>query len=241
MRAAALSKIPLISAIGHETDTTLIDYASDKRAPTPSAAAEMAVPVRREVLFRITENSQRLDNAINRIIQDFKLYLESIARGLPNLSRLLGDASQRLDDWGERLGNGLKTGIRARHQHFSPLSQRLRPPDQIITLAKNNLLSGVYNFNRAALSCLREKQAELEQLSSLLNSYSYERTLDRGFVLLRDSERRSLTSAATLKSGEKISATFHDGIKNLQVIEERSNPKVSKKNKNNDPSQGSFL
>jgi exodeoxyribonuclease VII large subunit len=103
VRAAAESVIPLISAVGHETDTTLIDHASDRRAPTPTAAAEMAVPVRRDLLLEVGDLDGRLDHAVARRLDQLGQQLEGLARGLPRPEMVLGMAAQRLDDLGERL------------------------------------------------------------------------------------------------------------------------------------------
>ena len=103
VRAAAACTIPLIAAVGHETDTTLIDHVADRRAPTPTAAAEMAVPVRRDLLLQTGELGVRLDHAMARRLDQLAQRVEGLARGLPRPETLLGLAAQRLDDLGERL------------------------------------------------------------------------------------------------------------------------------------------
>ncbi len=103
VRAAAGSTIPLISAVGHETDTTLIDHASDRRAPTPTAAAEMAVPVRRDLALQTRDLDGRLHHAVAGRLDQLGQRLDGLARGLPRPETLLGMAGQRLDDLGERL------------------------------------------------------------------------------------------------------------------------------------------
>src|ERR1700684_4269017 len=103
VRAAAASMIPLISAVGHETDTTLIDFASDRRAPTPTAAAEMAVPARADLVADLEHKAARLIGGLNRLAQPRRLRLSRAERGLPDLPALLGTARQRLDDRAERL------------------------------------------------------------------------------------------------------------------------------------------
>src|SRR5712664_263093 len=103
VRAAAASAIPLISAVGHESDTTLIDHASDRRAPTPTAAAEMAVPVRLDLVADLAGKSARLAGGLSRLFSERRLRLGGLARGLPDPQDLLGAAAQRLDDRSERL------------------------------------------------------------------------------------------------------------------------------------------
>src|SRR3984957_16692557 len=96
VRAAAASRIPLISAVGHETDTTLIDFAADRRAPTPSAAAEMAVPVRLDLVADVRSLGGRLDAASIRLVEERRMRVEGLARGLPDPRTLLENAQQRL-------------------------------------------------------------------------------------------------------------------------------------------------
>ena len=110
VRAAAESVIPLISAVGHETDTTLIDHASDRRAPTPTAAAEMAVPVRRDLLLEVGDLDGRLDHAVARRLDQLGQRLEGLARGLPRPDMVLGMAAQRLDDVAARPAQPRRAG-----------------------------------------------------------------------------------------------------------------------------------
>ena len=127
VRAVAASVIPVISAVGHETDTTLIDFAADVRAPTPTAAAEMAVPVRIELAARLLTLGSRLTGCMNRTIDDRQRRLRTAALGLPKPQSLLAVARQRLDDWGERLANSLAVGLVRRRQR---LLACLRPAGQ---------------------------------------------------------------------------------------------------------------
>ncbi|MBT5676083.1 MAG: exodeoxyribonuclease VII large subunit, partial [Rhodospirillaceae bacterium] len=128
VRAAAASDIPLISAIGHETDVTLIDLAADRRAPTPTAAAEMAVPVRVELIEGLLGQERRLVSATGRLLQDRRTRVQGLARGLPDASSLLGAAAQRLDDWSERLGNSARAALRVRKDHVEKLGYQLPRP-----------------------------------------------------------------------------------------------------------------
>ena len=127
VRAAAASAIPLISAVGHETDTTLIDHASDRRAPTPTAAAEMAVPVRLDLLAELAGKSARLSGGLARLFAERRLHLAGLARGLPDPQDLLGPAAQRLDDRAERLRLAAERHLRAARHSLDLAAARLRP------------------------------------------------------------------------------------------------------------------
>ena len=125
VRAAANCRIPLISAVGHETDTTLIDFASDQRAPTPTAAAEMAIPARSDLLADLTQKASRLIGALNRVTQERRLRLSRAERGLPDLPALVGTARQRLDDRADRLHLALPNLVQRRRQSLTGAVARL--------------------------------------------------------------------------------------------------------------------
>lgn len=126
-RAAAGSRIPLISAVGHETDTTLIDFVSDRRAPTPTAAAELAVPVRTELLGWVADMQARLVRGQGQAILSRRQRLMDLARALPRPERLTESARQRLDSWSDRLPNALRQGVSARRVTLSEAGGSLRP------------------------------------------------------------------------------------------------------------------
>ena len=125
VRATAASQIPLISAVGHETDTTLIDYASDRRAPTPTAAAEIAVPVLTDLWQFLQDRQQRLTAIICQEIERRKTTLIAASRGLPDLTRLIEDKVQRLDDWSERLPSLVRSHLEnLEHRLLTTVSQQ---------------------------------------------------------------------------------------------------------------------
>ncbi|MDP3264351.1 MAG: exodeoxyribonuclease VII large subunit, partial [Tabrizicola sp.] len=127
VRAAAGSEIPLISAVGHETDTTLIDYASDLRAPTPTAAAELAVPVRLELLAGLDATGARL---VRGVVQGVGLRgqrLRDLGRALPRLDSLLSAPRQRLDGAGARIGAALGLAVAQKHRQFDRVAGPMRP------------------------------------------------------------------------------------------------------------------
>jgi exodeoxyribonuclease VII large subunit len=125
VRAAAASRIPLISAVGHETDTTLIDHASDRRAPTPTAAAEMAVPVRAELQAYTMVLSERLFTSTQRTLVSKEQYLTALACGLISPRQLLENMGQRLDDWSERLATSYQRLLEKRSEHIASLGRLL--------------------------------------------------------------------------------------------------------------------
>ncbi|HKL69670.1 exodeoxyribonuclease VII large subunit [Salibaculum sp.] len=127
VRAAAASDIPLISAVGHETDTTLIDHAADRRAPTPSAAAEIAVPVRLELIGAIEQLDMRLNRAETEGLRLRKQRVKDLGRLLPRPETLVEDARQRLDYWSEKLDLALKGRVSAGELRLSRAAGSLRP------------------------------------------------------------------------------------------------------------------
>ena len=126
-RAAAGSAIPLISAVGHETDTTLIDYVSDRRAPTPTAAAEIATPVLAELKALTADFERRLLRCAGRALEERRTRLISAARGLPRPADLLALASQRFDHASSRLGAGLERNVAIHRVALVQVAGRLSP------------------------------------------------------------------------------------------------------------------
>lgn len=242
VRAAANSEIPLISAVGHETDWTLIDLASDVRAPTPTAAAEMAVPVRLEILAQVLDCEGRLIRSVRRMLDGAKRDVAALSRGLPNLRRTLEDASQRLDDWSERLANGLRTGLMRRR---SKVPQRIPRPDRMVTDGKRNLAREVQDLKRAADQLVIRKRDRLVTAGKLLDSYSYERVLDRGFALVTDGNGAPILSAAQLSPGDDVSLRLKDGERAARIsggaVASKSARKPKKVAPDSDDPQGSLL
>jgi len=245
VRAAANSAIPLISAVGHETDTTLIDFASDRRAPTPTAAAEIAVPVRSALVAEVMDDGTRMLNAINRRLNENRLHLQGASRGLPNLTRLLGESTQRLDDWSERLGNALTSCVAAKRAGLNGSSGQLRKPDHLVRRAHDRLNSETRTLEASGRALLKEKKSELARLSGLLDSYSYSRVLDRGFALVRDANDTPVLSAEQISAGDQVKVTFRDGNRHMLVTggkDQKMKPKP-RKTKANTPEndQGRLL
>lgn len=243
VRAAAESAIPLISAVGHETDTTLIDFASDRRAPTPTAAAEMAVPVRAELLAQVAEDGARLARAAARLTGERKTRLDGLARGLPDLNRLVADRRQRLDDWGERLGGSLRSGVHRRRHRLAEAA--LASPRHRLRYARADLDRAGENLARAAARLTAQPRRRVAEQARLLDSLSYQRVLDRGFAVVTDATGKAVTSARALSGGDAIAVTFKDGGVDAMVTSggpAKPKKKAAKKpSPKDDDKQGSLL
>ncbi len=210
-RAAAASKIPLISAVGHETDFTLIDFAADLRAPTPTAAAELAVPVKMQLLSDIAQKSSRISSAIVRFLANERRALQNLARALPHPRQNIALLQQNLDGKSIRLKQSLMAyvaSIRARFSalHLSPklLRQELAQKSQKLEFLKNRLRQS------AAQTIARPKQ-KLDSASALLQSLSYINVLERGFAVVRGENGEIIARKQQWKKGEGYIVEFADG------------------------------
>lgn len=210
VRAAAASRIPLISAVGHETDTTLIDYAADMRAPTPTAAAELATPVRRELVQHLAQLQQRATRVLAGRTDNAALALAKFAHAISQPERYVQSKTQMLDDRAAHLARAGKQLVPVRTQQLAKL--HLTHPRQLLqqaVLRVQHCARGLTNVkNTVERAALR-----LENLGKLLNSYSYEGILNKGFALVRATDGHVITSAQSLNTDDKVTLTFKDGDK----------------------------
>lgn len=161
VRAAAASDIPLISAVGHETDTTLIDHAADLRAPTPTAAAELAVPVRLELLATLDAYAARLTRGVGQGVTQRQQRLCDLARALPRIETLVATPRQRLDAATMRLSAGLGLAVAKKHRDFDRIAGRMQPAVLRAALVRQrDLLTGREVRLARAIQLRLERRAE---------------------------------------------------------------------------------
>ena len=178
-RAAFASEIPLISAVGHETDTTLIDYVADHRAPTPTAAAELAVPVRHEILATLESQEARMSRAMSTALTTRGQRMWDVARALPRLETLLENPRQKLDHLADQLPAGLKLALQQHRVKLTQFSGVLRPAalKNIIMVAKQQISSLSPRLEPALLRGIDVRKTTFENTQKRLDIRPLERVL----------------------------------------------------------------
>jgi len=231
VRAAAASALPIISAVGHETDTTLIDFVADRRAPTPTAAAEMAVPVRSELVSTVMDLASRLFAGATRTLEHRRMRVEGLARGLPDADTLVATKAQYLDMVADRLDQAARSLLQGKQRELSIEAGRLRSPAQVLaangqhlamlderlaTGARRALDRGGEHLIRIdrrftpepILRTLVRLDEKLAQFGERLDSVSYERVLSRGYALVRDHDGHVIESGAAARAAEHVTLQF---------------------------------
>lgn len=253
VRAAAASKIPLISAVGHETDTTLIDHASDKRAPTPTAAAELAVPVRLDLLSWVSEQDARLSRAVTQDLSQKRQRLRDLSRAMPKPALLVENATQRLDRAAERLPAALRGVTQTKRLRLAEASAALRPDamrrltrDARIRLNEratrlqptlltrdmerraNDLTRTSARLSTVANSQLQGWSDRLNALERMRQTLGYTETLKRGYAVVRG-DGDVVTTAKAAGKFKALEIEFSDGRLSLGGNPIPPKPKAAKK------------
>ncbi len=212
VRAIADCTIPVISAVGHETDTTLADYAADRRAPTPTAAAEMAVPVRADLAFTLSDLAARQRRAVYRPVELGRERLAARARLLPRPENLLQPQAQRLDDLAERLRRALGDRSAKGRERLAGVAARLSPG-----LLTRSAAEAQRRLDRAGLQPalierpMREGSHRLAALTRVMSQLHPEKPLERGYAIIRDAAGRALTTRAEAAGEALLTLQLRDG------------------------------
>ena len=220
-RIVAACTIPLISAVGHETDTTLIDFVSDRRAPTPTAAAEIATPVLAELKALVGDLGARMHRCGGRTVEDRRARVQAAARTLKRVDDLVELAAQRFNIVSGRLAAGLARNAAAHERDLVRIASRFSPqllqrPQAI----QRQRLGGVAARLKPGVSRGLEQAAErLAGLAKLYVSVDPERPLQRGFARVQRADGSLVTAGASLLGGEPISIKFGDLVTRQAVVD----------------------
>jgi exodeoxyribonuclease VII large subunit len=247
-RTVAEGVIPLISAVGHETDTTLIDFVSDRRAPTPTAAAEMATPVLAELKALVSDLGARMHRCGGRVVDERRRKIEHADRALKRVPDLVRLAEQRFDIVSGKLGAGLAKNAAAHERDLVRVASRLSPlllqrPQQVQRERLERLTVRLEPTIRRRLERLSER---LEGLSKLYASVDPDRPLQRGFARVARADGSLVHAGAGLAAGEEVAITFGDKVTRQAVIDGAGGtpaaPKAVKpKPKTDGPPQGDLF
>ncbi len=217
VRAAFESQIPLISAVGHETDTTLIDYVADQRAPTPTGAAEMAVPVRTELLLSVSESGERLKRALARALGRGRDRLA--AARLPRPETLLLAKRQRLDFAAANLPKAALTVTQRARLRLSRLQVSPATLKAEIRSAARRLETAVARIRPALRRLIDRRASALAAQAKLLEALSYQATLKRGYAIVRDRDGHLIRTAGLAAASDQFRISFADGDVAARPIE----------------------
>ena len=217
VRSVFNSTIPIISAVGHETDTTLIDFVSDLRAPTPTGAAEKSVPVRDELKARVGELGLRIHSSFLSKVNNNKDHLRNLVRLLGKPDQILDNKSQKLDYTYRDLENLFQNIFVDQKNKISQFAQRLLPPKVLINNldAKKQLLDT--KFRNFIENLIDKKQTRFISSGKLLEAASFKRVLDRGFSLVMDSEGNPIKLSSQASNKALVNIKFADETRSAQL------------------------
>ena len=216
------SKIPIISAIGHETDNTLIDLVADLRAPTPTAAAEMAVPVRKNLLISVKDSYERIRNYINNRIEYEKRSLLLLDKTIPKIEVLLKNYNLRYKKASSILNISLVSMIKHYQDLFlrKTISFKANMLTKNLNLTKDNFLDISKSLINSTVSIIDKKVNSLQLQSGLLDVLSHESVLKRGFAIVKNKKSKIIKSSKKLNKDEELIINFYRNDK-LNVILKR--------------------
>ena len=217
VRSVYKSSIPVISAVGHETDTTLIDFVSDLRAPTPTAAAEKAVPVRDELISRIDELNLRIRSSFNNRLNGNKDRINYLIKLLGKPDQIFEQKTQKLDFIYKDFENLFKDIFVEKKNKITQYVQRLLPPKVLISnlVSKQKLLET--KFKNYLENITNRKETKLNTLDQLLEASSFKRVLERGFSLVMNNKGKPIKLSSEAPENANVKIKFSDKIRTAQL------------------------
>ena len=209
------SKIPIISAIGHETDTTLIDLVADLRAPTPTAAAEMAVPVRKILITSVEDSYERIKNYINNKIEFEERSLLLLDRAIPKIEVMLKNYNLRYKKASSILNISLVSMIKHYQDIFlrKTVSFKANMLTKNFNFTKDDFLEVSKSLINSTVNIFDKKTNSLQLQSGLLDVLSHNSVLKRGFAIVKDKESKIITSSKKIKEDDELMINFYKNDK----------------------------
>jgi exodeoxyribonuclease VII large subunit len=215
-RAIASSRLPVVSAVGHETDFTIADFVADLRAPTPSAAAELITETQHRIAEYLATLDQRLTRAARFQILQARQHLSRLplGRAEARIANLLHRKTQRLDDLAGRLESAIGASLRHRQDRVADRAAAVlrHDPRQALAAARERLQAGINHLHRGLEHLLHADASAVSALDARLHSLSPLAVLDRGYALVLNAEGSVVRSAAQLKAGDPLTTRVADGV-----------------------------
>ncbi len=221
VRAVFESKIAVISAVGHETDTTLIDYVSDRRAPTPTAAAEIATPILTELVARISELNSRTIRALDRKFNFKENQLTAAFRGLTHPSDQINQLSQRIDIVNEKIEKNFQHMLSSKQHNLASLFQRLPTPINKLGNIETRIIAANERMRAQIDKKLLNSEQTILRYEQLLNALSFKRVLEKGFVLVTDLDGNPIKESQDAPSCAHVNLEFFDAKRHAQLDPEK--------------------
>lgn len=211
-RAIVASELPVVSAVGHETDVSIADFVADLRAPTPSAAAELLSPDQAEWMAGLAYQAERIQKLLQQTLLRKREQLNWTRKRLVHPGRRLQDQAQRLDRLELQLQRAMRVRLLTHGQQVNSLRQRLQHPGQQIRQQSSRLEQFQSRLHRAMKQQLQTRQQSLAALARQLDSISPLQTIQRGYSVTRNASTNVITSVEQVKEGEEIKTVVTDGV-----------------------------